>query len=521
MALLTRRDVLMGLSGAAAAWLLPGCSRRASPRPHLLLLLSDDQRWDTLGCAGNPIVDTPNLDALARRGVLFRQAFVTTSICPSSRASILTGRCAGSHGVFGFDTAIPFSQMRQIFPVLLRQQGYETAFLGKWGVDAQRRDSLRGAAALYDYWAGASWQDNYWHEAHCRYVVAPGRGGAADDECDCPPDERGVAGPRPRVGRANQREPLHLTTQILPRRFADFLDTRDASRPFCVQVSFKAPHAPVEDWDPRYAERYREVEFPLRQNVAFAPDPALPKVVLESDSAPRNGRGRDAIQAELRGIARHLCGLDFAVGEMLRALSERGLADDTVVMFSSDNGRLLGEHGLWGKWLMYEESIRVPLIVCDPRQGSSLRGRESDAMVLNVDIAPTLCELGGAPVPGDLDGQSLLPLLRGERDSLREAWFYEHRFRTRQNPIPSCEGVRTARWKYVRFVEVEPQREMLFDLESDPAEMRDLAHDPAHVATLRELRASAQRLGGAIRARRPRGRQPGRARRKLPGGQRI
>ncbi len=511
MSRFTRREVLKGLSGAAAAWLAPGCAPRESARPNLLVLLSDDQRWDTLGCMGNSIIETPHLDALARRGTLFRQAFVTTSICPTSRASILTGLSAGHHGVFDFETSLSPAHLDQSYPTLLRQQGYETAFIGKWGIDANRRGPLVEAAGLFDYWAGAGWNDNYWHEARCRYVVASGRVGSAQNECDCPPDAYGVAGPRARIGKANQREPLHLVTQILPRRFADFLDTRDASRPFCASISFKAPHVPSEDWDPRHADLYRDVEIPLRENFALVPDPALPLALRHSYSAfgAVLMQGAEDVQRGLRNLYRQVSGLDFAVGEVLRALAERDLADDTVVLFTSDNGQLIGEHGLWGKFLMFEESIRVPLLVCDPRRSRPLRRRESNAMVLNVDVAPTLCELAGAPVPSGLDGRSLLPLLRGEADSLRDEWFYEHLFRTSRYAIARSEGIRTPRWKYFRLLDAEPVREMLFDLEADPYETRDLAQEPGHQATLLALRerwhvlrrSNSARRGGRVRDR--------------------
>jgi arylsulfatase A-like enzyme len=497
---LTRRALLKGISGAAASWLVPGCAAPPAGPPNLLLLVADDQRWDTLGCCGNPVVQTPHLDALARRGTLFTNAFVTTSICPASRASILTGLRAGHHGVFGFDASVPPEQMAQSYPARLRAQGYETAFIGKWGVDANRREPLAEAARYFDYWAGASFHDNYWHEARCRYVVANGRAGATDNECDCPPDAAGTAGARPRAGHANQREPLHLTTQIVPRRFQDFLDTRDVARPFCASISFKAPHVPSQDFDPRFAALYRGDEIPLRASVALAPDPALPPPLRESLSGAREALGgEDGIRDELRNVYRHVTGLDFAVGEMLRALAERELDGNTVVLFTSDNGRLMGEHGLWGKWLMYEESIRVPFLIHDPRLRWPARRERSDAMVLNVDVAPTLCELGGAPPAGGLDGTSLVPLLRGDADSVRDDWFYEHRYRTRREPIARSEGIRGARWKYVCLVDEEPMRELLFDLAADPYETRDLAQAPGHEATLLALRARWQAEGGGMR----------------------
>jgi arylsulfatase A-like enzyme len=305
---------------------------------------------------------------------------------------------------------------------------------------------------------------------------------------------------RARAGTFNLRDPLHLITQILPRRFEDFLDTRDASRPFCAPISFKAPHAPLEDWDSRFASLYHGVEIPLPESFSLTPDPTLPAALRDSYSGfnPLLAGDVEIVRGKHRHVYRHISGLDLSVGLMLQALAERGLDRDTVVVFSSDNGHLMGEHGLWGKSLMYEESLRVPLLICDPRQRAWVQ-RESDAMVLNVDLAPTLCELGGIAPAADADGTSLVPLLRGERDSVRDIWLFEHQFRTQQAALPRNRGVRTARWKYLRLLDPVPAVEMLFDLEVDPFERRNLAQDPASRDMLLALRTRYQELAAPPR----------------------
>ena len=193
-----------------------------------------------------------------------------------------------------------------------------------------------------------------------------------------------------------------------------------------------------------------------------------------------------------KDYARMITGVDRALGRVMDALQERGIADDTVVVFTGDNGYFLGERGLAGKWLIYEESIRVPLSVVDPRADEARRGTAQDSMVLNVDIAPTLLELAGVEVPAGYDGQSLVPLLRGERPAWRADFLVEHRFDHAE--IPKSVGVRGGRWVYARYDEQEPPFEQLFDLTADPEELLDLARDPAFADVLSEQRLRCDEL---------------------------
>jgi arylsulfatase A-like enzyme len=172
------------------------------------------------------------------------------------------------------------------------------------------------------------------------------------------------------------------------------------------------------------------------------------------------------------------------------ALEDCGLSENTIVIYSSDHGSMLGAHGLTGKWIMYEESIRVPLIIRDPRLPARQRGRRCDKMVLSIDLAPTMLSLAGAPIPNAMQGLDLTPLLRNESVAWRDDWYYEHVYNTRppRRPIVKCEGVRTERWKYTRYPETTPVAEQLFDLEQDPHEQRNLAEDEAHAQTLLTLR---------------------------------
>lgn len=443
----------------AAAGEEPAAAAGGATRPNLLFLLTDDQRWDTLGAMGNRWIRTPHLDALAARGTLFTNAFCTTSICAISRASILTGQYERRHGIADFATMLSDKQWGESFPALLKRHGYRLGFIGKWGVGNKDLP-----AAKYDYWRGFPGQGRYF---------TPG-----DDE--------------------------HLTDKQT-RQALEFLDGCSPGEPFCLQVSFKAAHC--QDGEPwqtqfpparRHAPLYADVTFPLPPTANEAHFLRLPECLQRSEARNRwrvRFADADMYQYTVRNYYRLITGVDEAVGAMLRKLHERGLAEQTIIVFTSDNGFYLGEHGLAGKWFMHEESIRLPLLVVDPRLPEAHHGQRRDEMVLNIDVMPTLLDYAGVPVPRGVQGVSLRPLVQGDKPSWRDAFLYEHRFRHRA--IPASEGVRTTRWKYCRYYDGEQVIEQLFDLATDPHEQRDLAGDPQHAATLEQLRLRWQELAQA------------------------
>ena len=464
-------------------------------RPNIIFLLTDDQRWDALGCFGTSVIETPELDRLASEGVRFTNAFVTTSICAVSRASILSGQYARRHGIDDFSKMFSDEALSQTYPALFREHGYYTGFIGKWGVGANELKNLTKASTIFDYWAGASHQSNYWHERTCRYVTDNGIDGKANNVCTCPADARGVAGCEVRIGRANLRDPVHLTTDIIPQKVAQFLDARDTQKPFCLSISFKAPHGPTCDFPPTLRKLYADDLMTLPATATLADADTLPvflRASLESDRgrrwAMRRGR-KQVLQENLRQYDRLITGVDRAVGRIRRLLAEHKLAENTVIVFTSDNGHFFGEHGLFGKWLMYEESIRVPLIIVDPRLPAHAVGRTCDAMALNIDFAPTMLDLAAIAVPQAMQGKSLVPLVHDPSAPLRDGWFYEHHFTLgAPRKIERSEGVRTARWKYIRYIDQRPICEQLFDLWSDPTERHDLAGDADYAHILDDLR---------------------------------
>ncbi len=426
------------LDPAAAEGVAAGKVAGPSPaRPNIVFILTDDQRWDALGAAGNRIVKTPNLDRLAARGVMFSNSFGTTPVCYASRATLYTGQYNRRHRVDSFEEFLSPEAFAASYPALLRRAGYYTGFIGKWG--------LGGAlpAAEFDDWQGFAGQGSYF--------------------------EPGL--------------PEHLTRRQ-GHQAAEFV--RTAREPFQLTVAFKAPH--VQDGgcsctmppDAEDLHLYDDIAIPKPRTATDAALAALPQFLRESEGRVRwfdQFGSPELDQKSRKDYYRLITGMDRAVGEMLAALEARGLAERTVIVFTSDNGLLLGEHGLTGKWLMYEESIRTPLFVVWPGLPAARLGAKSAKMALNVDIAPTLLDAAGIAAPAGMQGKSLKPLVFGTPTSWRGDWYYEHHLVF--NRIPMSEGVRRSRWKYVRFTSETPVYEQLFDLGTDPYEEQDILHTPS------------------------------------------
>lgn len=453
----------------------------AVDRPNLLFLLTDDQRADTVGYSGNSAVKTPNIDQLAAEGVAFENTFVVSSICAVSRACILLGQYPRRTGIDDFATPISEDQWSASYPALLRKSSYETGFIGKWGVGSKKPADLDKVVPKFDFWAGFPDQGNFWHDSTCAWL----KDGTA--ACSCPAPE-GRQPYESRTGNDGLIDPRHLTTSIIPEKAAEFLAGRDPARPFCLSISFKAPHAPWQDWDPELRNIYNNVEMPLAASVGDPP-PDFLRQTLNVTEGQQLLPNSERIAEWTRHYYRLITGIDVAVGKIRESLREHGLESSTVIVFTSDNGAFLGEHGFASKWLMHEESIRVPLAIFDPRLPAEFRGKTSPRMALNLDIGPTLLDLAGVEIPASMQGRSLVPLLRNPTADFRKDWFYEHHFTLPEpNRIAKSEGVRTERWKFVRYLDEDPPAEQLFDLQDDPLETNDLAHDPDFARQLLALR---------------------------------
>jgi len=503
----------------------------AASRPNIIFILTDDQRRDTLGVYGNVIVQTPHLDQLAADGVVFDQATINSAICTPSRVTMFLGQYERRHGVnFNSGTAVAPSAWEKSYPVLLRAAGYFTGYIGKNHTPVGERGYESGIIER---------SFDFWYAAHRHLTFYP--------------KDR-----HPIFGRAKADTQVEIlaegvTSFLSPRTdfiagASSFLGQRPSDKPFALTIAFNVPHGQgtgtmaLRPSDPElYRETYRErlAEFPLPLRFlarAERTTPRLPADVLrdeyrqtEYDYVNRPDTLRERMVRQYQTVT----GVDRFVGQLRRQLAEAGLAENTVIIYTSDHGLLLGEFSLGGKALNYDVCLRVPLIVMDPRQPASGRGRRSDALAEAVDLAPTLLDLGGAAVPASMQGRSLLPIIAGRNDALRPYAFSENLW-SNYFGNPRCESVRSAEWKYIRYFVNDhalfratgksnsapvtpehillyrswlsasirgepPVHEELFDLSSDPDEAVNLALAPRHAQRLAELRAECDRQVRAAR----------------------
>jgi arylsulfatase A-like enzyme len=484
----------------------------AAERPNILFVFADDHAYQAISAYGSRINHTPNIDRLAREGMLFRTALVTNSICAPSRAVILTGRYSHLNGVL--DNRLPFDGSQQTFPKLLQGAGYQTAIVGKW--------HLKTDPTGFDYWEVLPGQGHYYN-----------------------PDLRTAQGPTKHEG---------YVTDVVTALALDWLrNGRDPTRPFMLMYQHKAPH---RNWMPGpahltlydgvqipepytlfddYRDRARpasEQEMEIGRHMHLgsdlkvdpgADDPGYDtysrshgrltpaqRRVWDAAYEPKNAafragklEGRDLVrwkyQRYIKDYLRTIASVDDNLGRVLRWLDETGLAESTVVIYSSDQGFYLGEHGWFDKRWMYEESLRTPLIVRWP--GAVDGGSESSAMVSNIDLPETFLEMAGVKVPGDMQGRSLVPILRNRGD---EPWdwrrsFYYHYYEGREgaHAVARHEGVRTERHKLIHYYKTGEWE--LFDLDTDPLEMRSV-HGKAEYAKVEdELRGELAKLRKELR----------------------
>jgi arylsulfatase A-like enzyme len=464
----------------------------AAERPNLVMIFTDDQRYDAVGYAGNDAVHTPNLDRLAQQGLIFRNCFVNTSICAISRANLLSGQYPGRHGIDDFHKTFTPEQLRRTVPARLRDAGYQTAFFGKWGIGDSPKRTHQGAA-VFDYWAGQPMQTCFFHESDCRYVRFNGFDRPLDDLCDCPADASGRLGYRNRVGKANLQAPLHVDAEIAPMHVERFLDGRDVEKPFCLMLFFKSPHGPFTDWDPTTEHLTDGKEMPRPPAATLANANREPKIIKESLGRPSGMRYLQDpkwFDRHMRDYYRLIASMDAGVGRIMQSLSERGLDQNTVVLFTSDNGHYKGEHGLAGKWLMHEPSLRVPGFLFDPRQPCA---KATDRMVITTDFSATLLALAGIDIPGDMTGHSLTALYANATAPWRKDFYYDHPY-GHGGRIPRTIGVRAETHTYTRYTDPNPPFEQLFDLVSDADQLNNLAGQPNHAALLKRLRKRCDEL---------------------------
>ncbi|MFA6173757.1 MAG: sulfatase [Kiritimatiellales bacterium] len=463
-----KRHHLPGIAALGAA-ALAGRIEAAQNPPNIIFILTDDQRWDTLGCNGNPAIKTPNLDSMARDGVNFKNSFAVSPICAVSRATILTGQYMRTHGIRDFNKPFTPEQMAMTYPCILRSNGYFTGFTGKWGVGAEQfnYDMYKGE---FDFWRGQIDQDEYWRD--------------------------GKTGTHQNVRMSGDAD--------------DFLKEAKASgKPFCLSISFKAPHGPWDECEPDVFASIRQTDMPMPATFTKEAWDAQPEFIQQSLCGNADAPGRDfkfnkgTDEHHQRLVAQYYAliqGMDASVGRIRGSLKKYGFAENTILIFTADNGQFLHEKGLIGKWLLYEQSIRVPLVIYDPRAPAANRGQVRTEDVLNVDIAPTILSLAGIKIPEQFQGADLSPLLHGEKPDWRKEVFFEHTYsEAGSRTIPKSVGVRSERWKYIRYISENPPYEQLFDLENDPDELNNLAQSPERREVLDGLRMRCDTLRGGLK----------------------
>jgi N-acetylglucosamine-6-sulfatase len=453
---------------------LPGCdrvdpqaednsARTSGSRPNIVLILTDDHRADALGFMGHPYLETPNLDALAADGAHFANAFVTTSLCSPSRASILTGLYAHNHGIV--DNSDRDVSDLKIFPSDLQQAGYQTAFIGKWHMGGGSDQPRPG----FDRWV--SFRGQGWY-------VPP-----TDIEWSLNVDGSAV----PQRG--------YITDELTDYAI-DWLDGRDPEAPFFLYLSHKAVHDNFTPAD-RHAGRYGEEPVPIPETQPDTPEnyEGKPMWVYNQRNSwhgvdyPYHGtrEPEGGIEQLYRRYTEAVLGVDDSVGRVIAYLKENGLADNTLVLYMGDNGFLWGEHGLIDKRNAYEESMRIPMIVWSPSLIEA--GTVVEEVVANIDIAPTLLELAGATVSHPRDGQSFLGLATGEEDGSewRESLLYEYYWEWSFPQTPSVFALRESRFKFIQYHGIWDSDE-LYDLIEDPREQHNLLREPDYAEVVSRMR---------------------------------
>ncbi len=429
-------------------------------KPNIIFILTDDQRFDAIGYAGNKFVETPQMDDLAKSGTYFNMAIVTTPICAASRASILTGLHERAHN-FNFQTGnIREEYMANSYPTLLKNNGYYTGFYGKYGVRYDDLDKQFDEYESYD-------RNNQYKDRRGYYY------------------------------KTIDNDTVHLT-RYTGQQAINFIEKNATNKkPFCLSLSFSAPHA--HDGAPDQYFWQAETDKLLENTTIPGPELGDDKYFEAQPKIVRDGFNRlrwtwrydtpEKYQHSLKGYYRMISGIDLEIAKLRQKLKEKGVDKNTVIIVMGDNGYFLGERQLAGKWLMYDNSIRVPLIVYDPRVNQH---QDIDDMVLNIDIPQTIVDLAGVKAPDTWQGRSLMPIVKKETNTMaRDTILIEHLWDFSE--IPPSEGVRTAEWKYFRYVNNKSIEE-LYNLKKDPKEINNLIGKKKYKDTANKLRAKLEEL---------------------------
>jgi arylsulfatase A-like enzyme len=483
---------------------------RENGKPNIIFLLTDDQRDNSFGIMGHSWVKTPNVDRLIKNGVRFSNTYIAEPTCSPSRVSIFTGMHERIHGV-GFSSSYKLTeeQWEQTYPALLRKNGYYTGFIGKFGVEYY---SFK-APEKFDYWWG--------HDGWTKFFPK---------DFDTP-----------------STQPYHkakenIITNIEGEAIEGFLNTCPRGKPFCLSVSFSTPHGsqaismypeskdaitmmmpanenPKLKGHPIFDTLYRNIEIKIPDETATDPYRFIPKYILDQGKGRANQTylyNYNLVSNKEHHIRYYqlITGLDKIIGEMFVSLEKRGLANNTVIIFASDNGLLMGEYGMGGKELLYDLTSKIPCFVYDPGLEKSLQGRTIENFVSSLDLTSTILDYAGVNLSVNMEGESLKPLIYGKEVKWRSDIFLESLFTMRDNPF--CEGIREGKWKYIRmyngimgykeqdveFSGRKPDFEQLFNLHDDPGEKQNLISQYEGKDMLKRLRSNCQAYSDSINKKR-------------------
>lgn len=499
----------------------------AAERPNIIFILTDDQSYGLMGCDGNTITQTPNIDRLASEGTFFDYAHVTSAICTPSRISILLSQYERKHGVnFNSGTSVSPEAWAMSYPVALRESGYYTGYVGK--NHSPIGEGGYGSGLMeesFDYWYSGHGHLSFYPKSRHKIF----KGAKSDTQLEI--IEEGVED--------------FLSNEHRMEGALRFIDSRPTDKPFCLSICLNLPHDSssgtmkmLESDDEIYRTLYRDKEIPLPEGYVAKQDiktPKLPADLLKVEERQDGYSYVDTPETLVERLTRHLqavTGIDRLVGNLRDELAKSGLAENTVIVFSSDHGLFMGEQGLGGKSLCYEKTTHVPFIVFDPALDDSLRGRRLGSMVQSIDVGPTLLDYAGVEAPEAFQGKSLRGIVEGSVEEVRDYVYSENMWST-QFGNPRCEAVQDRQWKYIRYYKnenfpaslkikaakelgiplkdilysvhdsdiplyrhfaessingEEPVFEELYNLKDDPTELNNVVGDPAYSAHLKRLR---------------------------------
>ncbi|WKB81958.1 sulfatase-like hydrolase/transferase [Cellulophaga lytica] len=501
---------------------------KAQDKPNIVFILTDDQSYDLLGCTGNTIVKTPNIDKLADNGILFTNAHVTSAICTPSRISILLSQYERKHGVnFNSGTSVSNVAWQNSYPVVMRNNGYYTGWIGK----------NHAPIGKGGYHSGLMEKNfDYWYAGHGHLGFYPKDNHAIFNDA--------IAFTQPEVINEAVDDFLDPNARKL-KGALHFLENRPTDKPFMLSVNFNLPHGAgtksmklKDSDDDMYKTVYRDIAIPLPDNYIAKKDITTPKLPASLLHTEDRQTGYNYVNTPTTVKERYIrelqamTGIDRLIGNLLQKLKALKLDKNTIIIFTSDHGLFSGQQGLGGKALCYEQTTHVPIIVYNPSAKKKLKGIKSDALVQSIDIAPTMLAMASISIPNTYQGKNISSLINGSKTEVREYVFTENLWSTHFGN-PRCESVQTKNWKYIRYYKnnnfsaakeiayakefnipvnemlykmhdpsiavyrnyieaplqgEQPVYEELYNLKDDASELHNLIHKPAYKSILENLK---------------------------------